>query len=74
MMEEIASPITTIPGIGYNMGAMIISEIGDFSRFSSPDKALDADAKYAEEKRLNTELDKIYKSANKKYFGYTYHK
>lgn len=40
MMEEIASPITTIPGIGYNMGAMIISEIGDFSRFSSPDKVL----------------------------------
>ena len=40
MMEEIASPITTIPGIGYNMGAMIISEIGDFSRFSSPDKIL----------------------------------
>lgn len=40
MMEEIASPITTIPGIGYSMGAMIISEIGDFSRFSSPDKIL----------------------------------
>lgn len=40
MMDEIASPITTIPGIGYNMGAMIISEIGDFSRFSSPDKIL----------------------------------
>lgn len=40
MMEEIASPITTIPGISYNMGAMIISEIGDFSRFSSPDKVL----------------------------------
>lgn len=40
MMDSIASPITTIPGIGYNMGAMIISEIGDFSRFSSPDKIL----------------------------------
>lgn len=40
MMDRIASPITTIPGIGYNMGAMIISEIGDFSRFSSPDKVL----------------------------------
>ena len=33
IMDEIASPITTIPGIGYNMGAMIISEIGDFNRF-----------------------------------------
>lgn len=40
IMDNIASPITTIPGIGYSMGAMIISEIGDFSRFSSPDKIL----------------------------------
>ena len=40
IMDTIASPITTIPGIGYSMGAMIISEIGDFSRFSSPDKIL----------------------------------
>lgn len=40
IMDKIASPITTIPGIGCNMGAMIISEIGDFSRFSSPDKIL----------------------------------
>lgn len=40
IMDSIASPITTIPGIGYNMGAMIISEIGDFNRFSSPDKIL----------------------------------
>lgn len=40
MMDSIASPITTIPGIGYSMGAMIVSEIGDFSRFSSPDKIL----------------------------------
>lgn len=40
LMDNIASPITTITGIGYSMGAMIISEIGDFSRFSSPDKVL----------------------------------
>ena len=39
-MEELASPITTIPGIGNRMGAMILAEIGDFSRFSSPDKIL----------------------------------
>lgn len=38
IMDNIASPITTIPCIGYSMGTMIISEIGDFSRFSSPDK------------------------------------
>ena len=40
MMEEIHSPITTIPGIGCRMGAMILAEAGDFSRFDSPDKLL----------------------------------
>ena len=40
MDEEIKSPILTIPGIRYRMGAMIIAEIGDFSRFDSPDKIL----------------------------------
>ena len=39
-MDKIASPILTIPGISYRMGAMIIAEIGDFSRFDSPDKIL----------------------------------
>ena len=38
--EELHSPITTIPGIGYRMGAMILAEVGDFSRFDSPDKLL----------------------------------
>ncbi len=40
IMDEISSPILTIPGIGYRMGAMILAEIGDFSRFDSPDKLL----------------------------------
>lgn len=40
IMDEINSPILTIPGINYRMGAMIVAEIGDFSRFSSPDKIL----------------------------------
>ncbi len=40
MDEEIQSPIITIPGISYRMGAMIIAEIGDFSRFDSADKIL----------------------------------
>ena len=40
IMDEINSPILTIPGISYNMGAMILAEIGDFSRFDSPDKIL----------------------------------
>ena len=40
MDKEIQSPILTIPGISYRMGAMIIAEIGDFSRFDSADKIL----------------------------------
>ena len=40
MMESIQSPITSIPGIGLRMGAMILAEIGDFSQFDSPDKIL----------------------------------
>ena len=40
IMDELASPILSIPGISYRMGAMIIAEIGDFSRFDSPDKIL----------------------------------
>ena len=40
IMDELDSPILTIPGISYRMGAMIIAEIGDFSRFDSPDKIL----------------------------------
>lgn len=40
MDEEIRSPILTIPGISYRMGAMIIAEIGDFNRFDSSDKIL----------------------------------
>lgn len=40
IMNKINSPILSVPGISYRMGAMIIAEIGDFSRFSSPDKIL----------------------------------
>ena len=40
MDEEIQSPILTIPGISYRMGAMILAEIGDFSRFDSADRIL----------------------------------
>ena len=40
IMDEIHSPITTIPGIGVRMGAMILAEVGDFSNFDSPDKIL----------------------------------
>lgn len=40
IMDEISSPILSIPGINYRMGAMIIAETGDFNRFDSPDKIL----------------------------------
>ena len=40
IMDSLSSPILSIPGISYRMGAMIIAEIGDFSRFDSPDKIL----------------------------------
>ena len=40
IIDEMSPPILTIPGISYRMGAMILAEIGDFSRFDSPDKLL----------------------------------
>lgn len=38
LMAEIDSPITSISGIGSTLGAVILSEIGDISRFQSSDK------------------------------------
>lgn len=40
IMDRLHSPITSIPGIGNWLGAIIISEIGDISKFSSPAKLL----------------------------------
>ncbi len=40
LMEQLKSPITSIPGIGTRMGAMILAEVGDFSNFDSADKVL----------------------------------
>ena len=40
IMDELHSPITTILGIGTRMGAMILAEAGDISRFDSADKLL----------------------------------
>ena len=37
--DEIAE-IEKIPGIGFRMAAMIFAEVGDFTRFDSPDKLL----------------------------------
>ena len=40
LMEIINSPILTIPGIGYTLGAIIISEIDNIKKFSNPSKLL----------------------------------
>lgn len=40
IMDELDSPITTIPGVGLQMGVMILAEVGDFYNFDSPDKVL----------------------------------
>ena len=40
IMEDLNSPILSIPGIGTWLGAIIISEIGDISRFDSATKLL----------------------------------
>ncbi len=40
IMDKLESPILSIPGIKYRMGAMIIAEIGDFARFENADKIL----------------------------------
>lgn len=38
MMKEVDSPISTIPGIGKVLAAMIISETGNIARFKNSDK------------------------------------
>lgn len=38
IMDRLNSPITTIPGIGPILGAVILGEIGDIRRFESPAK------------------------------------
>lgn len=38
LLEKLQSPITTIPGIGPILGAIIISEFGDISKFDNPSK------------------------------------
>ena len=40
IMDSIASPTLSVPGISYALGSVIVSEVGDFSRFDNPDKLL----------------------------------
>lgn len=40
LMQQIDSPIITIPGVAIQTAAVIYAELGDFSNFSSPEKIL----------------------------------
>lgn len=40
VVDELNSPIITIPGISYTLAAIILAEIGDIHRFDSPAKLL----------------------------------
>lgn len=39
-VHTIQTPLVSIPGISYRLAAIILAEIGDISRFASPDKLL----------------------------------
>ena len=65
IMDEINSPILSIPGINYRMGAMIIAEIGDFNRFNSPDKIL-AYAGFSPSTYQSGQLDGAYSHMEKR--------
>ena len=39
-MQELHSPLESIPGINFRLAAVIEAEVCDFQRFSSPDKIL----------------------------------
>ena len=40
VVDELNTPLLTIPGIGYTIAAIILAEIGDINNFSSPAKLL----------------------------------
>ncbi|WP_304942321.1 IS110 family transposase [Vallitalea guaymasensis] len=40
VVDELDTPLITIPGIGYTLAAIILAEIGDIHRFSTPSKLL----------------------------------
>ena len=40
VVDELNTPLMTIPGIGYTLAAIILAEIGDIHNFSSPAKLL----------------------------------
>ena len=69
IMDELHSPITTIPGLGFRMAAMILAEAGDFSRFDSPDKLL-AYAGMSPSTYQSSQLKNCYPHMEKRGFRY----
>lgn len=65
IMAQINSPITSIPGLGINTSAMILSEIGDFTKFDSPDKIL-AFAGVSPSTYQSGKLDNVYAHMEKR--------
>lgn len=68
-MKSVLPFFLTIPGIRYRMGAMIIAEIGDFSRFDSADKIL-AYAGISPSTYQSGQLDNSYSHMEKRGFRY----
>lgn len=68
IMDSLNSPIVSIPGIGYWLGAIIISEIGDVTRFNNPSKLLafaDLDPSVRQSGNFNATNTKISKRGSK---------
>ena len=64
LLEQMGSFITTIPGIGDTLGAIIISEIGDIHRFDAPGKLVafaGLDVKVNQSGEFNSTKNKISK-------------
>lgn len=69
LVDELKSPILSIPGLGYSMGSLILGEIGDFNRFDNPDKLL-AYAGLSPSTHQSGQLDNCYARMEKR--GSTY--
>lgn len=69
IMEKCLSPITSIPSISYRMDAMILAEVGDFSRFDNADQIL-AFAELSPSIYQSEQLDSAYAHMEKRGFLY----
>ena len=76
IMDNLNTKILTIPGIGYTLGATILSEIGDIHRFTSPTKLLayaGLDPSVKQSGNFNASNTKISKRGSK-HLRYAIHK